>query len=604
MERTSSRSGTDGKSLPGRRSGERGGDGRPLSVPRRTEGRGEMPRSGDMPPSAARRSLLRSPDAARARGGTGSIERARSCRSGARRQPRFARFGPDTSLYSGRFVSRFLDRLANGPADRGRRRHGRAHLRRRARACAAPRRRTSARPRASSPSTRATSPPGAELIETNTFGANRRKLARVLLDDAFEEINSAGVRLAREAREVAGRDVFIAGSIGPLGELEVFDPAEHGPLYAAQARVLEGRGVDLFMVETFFDLEELVVAVEAVRGVSSLPIVALLTFDDDAEITGGVGAEAAAARLAALDVAAIGTNHGAGPTRALRALRGDARQRASARRAAEHRPREPRRRPRRLPPLDARVLRRVRRAGRRRSARASSAAAAGRRRRRSSRSARRSTRAATPRATLEVDEPDLVPAPPQREIETRLARALREGEWVVSRRARPAEGRLARRADRGRARASQASGHAGFVDVNDNPMARARMNALMASVDDPARGRHRDDPPRHAARHDGDGARGRAARRARRGGPQRPRRDGRPAARRRLPRVARRLRGRLDRARPAPRGPQPGRGLRRQGDRRARRRSSSASPSTRRPTTSSSSSTGSGARSTPAPSSR
>ena len=132
---------------------------------------------------------------------------------------------------------------------------------------------------------------GAELIETNTFGANRRKLARLMLDDAFEELNSAGVRLAREAREVAGRDVFIAGSIGPLGELEVFDPAEHGPLYAEQARVLEGRGVDLFMVETFFDLDELVVAVEAARSVSSLPIVALLTFDDEAEITGGVGAK-------------------------------------------------------------------------------------------------------------------------------------------------------------------------------------------------------------------------------------------------------------------------------------------------------------------------
>ena len=76
------------------------------------------------------------------------------------------------------------------------------------------------------------------------------------------------------------------------------------------------------MVETFFDLEELVVAVEAVRGVSSLPIVALLTFDDEAEITGGVGAEVVASRLAALDVAAIGTNHGAGPTVALKALRG------------------------------------------------------------------------------------------------------------------------------------------------------------------------------------------------------------------------------------------------------------------------------------------
>src|SRR6187455_509253 len=131
---------------------------------------------------------------------------------------------------------------------------------------------------------------GADVIETNTFGANRKKLAARYLEDELAEINSAAVKLAREAREIAGRDVFIAGSIGPLGELEVFDPSEHGPLYAAQASVLEGRGVDLFMVETFFDLDELVVAVEAVRSVSSLPIVALLTFDEEAEVTGGVDA--------------------------------------------------------------------------------------------------------------------------------------------------------------------------------------------------------------------------------------------------------------------------------------------------------------------------
>ena len=162
---------------------------------------------------------------------------------------------------------------------------------------------------------------GAELIETNTFGANRRKLAGKLLEDEFEAINSAGVRLAREARDVSGRDVLIAGAIGPLGELEVFDAGEHGPLYAEQARVLEGRGVDLFMIETFFDLDQLVAAVEAVRGASSLPIVALLTFDDDAETGGGIDASAAAAGGSAeLDVAAIGTNHGAGPHAALLAL--------------------------------------------------------------------------------------------------------------------------------------------------------------------------------------------------------------------------------------------------------------------------------------------
>src|ERR1700694_2215246 len=59
---------------------------------------------------------------------------------------------------------------------------------------------------------------GAELIETNTFGANRRKLAHHFLEDDLERINSAGVKLARDAREVTGRDIFIGASIGPLGE--------------------------------------------------------------------------------------------------------------------------------------------------------------------------------------------------------------------------------------------------------------------------------------------------------------------------------------------------------------------------------------------------
>src|ERR671924_1450932 len=122
---------------------------------------------------------------------------------------------------------------------------------------------------------------GAELIETNTFGANRRKLAQHYLEDEFERINSAAVKLAREAREVSGRDVFIAGSIGPLGDIGDVWPEERAELFAEQATVLEGRGADLFMIETFFDLDELTVAVDAVRRVSSLPIVALLTFDAD-----------------------------------------------------------------------------------------------------------------------------------------------------------------------------------------------------------------------------------------------------------------------------------------------------------------------------------
>src|SRR5687768_14075558 len=73
---------------------------------------------------------------------------------------------------------------------------------------------------------------GAELIETNTFGANRRKLATYFLEDELERINSTGVRLAREAREVSGADVYIAGSIGPLGELERFEGGEQAQLFA------------------------------------------------------------------------------------------------------------------------------------------------------------------------------------------------------------------------------------------------------------------------------------------------------------------------------------------------------------------------------------
>jgi len=160
---------------------------------------------------------------------------------------------------------------------------------------------------------------GAELIETNTFGANRPKLAQHFLEEEFERINSTGVRLAREAREVSGRDVFIAGSIGPLGDSELHG-AEPAALYAEQARVLEGRGVDLFMAETFFDLRDLETAIAAIRSVSALPLVALMTFDSSGETLAGVAARVAGERLRGLGLAAFGANHGAGPAAALAAL--------------------------------------------------------------------------------------------------------------------------------------------------------------------------------------------------------------------------------------------------------------------------------------------
>ena len=151
---------------------------------------------------------------------------------------------------------------------------------------------------------------GAELIETNTFAANRAKLAGHFLEDELEAIVSAGARLAREAREVSGRDVFVAGAIGP--------DATGG--YAEQARLLEGRGADLFMLETFSELEDVEAAVDAVRSVSSLPVVGLMSFDAQGETIAGVSAREAGARLRTLGLAAFGANHGAGPAAALRAL--------------------------------------------------------------------------------------------------------------------------------------------------------------------------------------------------------------------------------------------------------------------------------------------
>ena len=161
---------------------------------------------------------------------------------------------------------------------------------------------------------------GADLIETNTFGANRRKLAAHYLEDEVEAINSAAVKLAREAREISGRDVFIAGSIGPLGELADHSREYRSGIFKEQAAALAARGVDLFMVETFFELDELLVAIEAVREISSLPVVAMLTFDEQGETLGGVSAKQATEALADSGLAAIGANHGAGIQAALTAL--------------------------------------------------------------------------------------------------------------------------------------------------------------------------------------------------------------------------------------------------------------------------------------------
>ena len=319
---------------------------------------------------------------------------------------------------------------------------------------------------------------GAELIETNTFGANRRKLAHHFLEDDLERINSTGVKLARDAREVTGRDVFIAGAIGPLGE--TVTSRLRREIFAEQAAVLEGRGADLFMVETFYDLDEAVDAVEAVRSVSSLPIVALLTFDEGAETIAGITADEAAARLSQLDVAAIGANHGAGLLAALAAL---------DRMGSNGKPLAALPNvglaslaggrviyPHATPEYFAEFAAHARDLGARLiggccgTTPAEIAAI---------RSAVEEERQA--RAPLQFDERELVVALGEEQRETGLARALREGEWVVTVQLDPplggnSSGLLEV------ARALHESGQVGWVDINDNATARAGMSSLIVSA--------------------------------------------------------------------------------------------------------------------------
>jgi len=157
---------------------------------------------------------------------------------------------------------------------------------------------------------------GAQLIETNTFGANRLKLAASGLADQVVRINHGGVKIAREAREGADHEVLIAGSIGPSGVSRHMDEIPIEELRVAfheQAQALEERGVDLFIFETFTDLDELLIAVGAIRAFSKLPIIAQMTFSEEGTAAGGTRPADAAVRLAAANVQVIGSNCTLGP---------------------------------------------------------------------------------------------------------------------------------------------------------------------------------------------------------------------------------------------------------------------------------------------------
>ena len=157
---------------------------------------------------------------------------------------------------------------------------------------------------------------GAQIIETNTFGANRFKLSALGLGEEVQRLNSRGVKIAREAREAAAREVLIAGSIGPLGigvQARHPEPEQILAIFHEQALALEERGVDLFILETFSYIEELSLAIDAIRSFSGLPIVAQLTYSEEGTIYGDVRPFVAAAMLKDKNVQVIGANCTLGP---------------------------------------------------------------------------------------------------------------------------------------------------------------------------------------------------------------------------------------------------------------------------------------------------
>jgi len=158
---------------------------------------------------------------------------------------------------------------------------------------------------------------GADIIETNTFSANHVRLGQLGLADRTALINRRAAQLAREAREVSGRDILVAGSIGPVSS-PLHGPSHLSARQAAEAAaeqlagLLEG-GIDLIMVETASDLGHLLAAIGVARGSSDLPILASATFGEDLRMADGTTPAAAAAALHEAGVDVLGVNCGSGP---------------------------------------------------------------------------------------------------------------------------------------------------------------------------------------------------------------------------------------------------------------------------------------------------
>ena len=158
---------------------------------------------------------------------------------------------------------------------------------------------------------------GAELIETNTFGANAAKLGMHGMASRVEELNRVGVALAKEAARLHGQNVWVAGSMGPLPPdstgAGLFSPASARNVFAEQASALSDAGADLILLETFTSLAQLRLAIDAVRSVSELPVIAQMTFTGDGLTSSGDAPEDVVAALNDAGLLAFGANCSIGP---------------------------------------------------------------------------------------------------------------------------------------------------------------------------------------------------------------------------------------------------------------------------------------------------
>ena len=162
---------------------------------------------------------------------------------------------------------------------------------------------------------------GADILETNTFGANRFKLEHHSLADRVIDINARGVELARQAGRDVRAGIYVAGSVGPLGiqlaPLGPVKPADAFDAYYEQISALADAGVDLLIIETFSDINEIEQAIRAAKKACDLPIVAQMSFTRDNTTTLGSTPKSAAIRLLALGANVIGANCSTGPNRML-----------------------------------------------------------------------------------------------------------------------------------------------------------------------------------------------------------------------------------------------------------------------------------------------